>query len=58
MNVQKVSQTDRMVLGGSLKVKTGLNSIGTSILEVCEPRESVAHQCIGLDNVAGVQNRV
>ena len=29
VNVQKVSQTDQMVFGGSLEVKTGINSIGT-----------------------------
>ena len=58
VNVQKVSQTDRMVLGGPFEVKTGLNSIGIYILEVCESLVSVADRCIGLESVAGVQNRV
>ena len=41
---QNMSQTSAVGLGGSKEVKTGLNTIGIRILEVCERSECVADQ--------------
>ena len=49
-------QLGNLIGGGSKEVKTGLNSIGTKILEVCERPERVADQCFGSGRVQEGEN--
>ena len=51
-----MSQTSGMNLRG-FQDETGLSSIGTGILEVCECPESVTDRLNGLLRVEGDQNR-
>ena len=53
--VQKLSQTSAIDWGGSHEVRTGLKSLGTRILEVCERSELVTDRCNGLGRVPGDQ---
>ena len=53
---QTMSQTSALNLAGSKKVKMGLYSIGTSILEVCDRSECVADQFFESGMVQGGKN--
>ena len=54
---QNVSQTIALGWEGAQKVESGLNSIGTGILEVCKKPECVADHCFGLRRVPGSRIR-